>query len=369
MAGLGLSNAVDSYMQGRDWKEQQAYRDDLKAANDAFSTTIQADAAKWAMTGAEGQFAPGPETYLKAAQARMTELAKRGRYDDYMKGSAALIQPINHARQQALDSSGGDELALASKVYPTFMDNRELQSADWVDGSGPNGEKGTKQLRLVLSDGSVKFMPAGKLTQMVQQSIATPQMRLAEASYLYGVKRDAARAEETRTTNEQEAELASDLEDKKQGNRISLADFQSERRLGEIAARGGEARETKQTIPGKAASSGSSSGANSDASLSLRQVQQQRVRLDARRKEAQTLLRERNNAAKQLVGDAKRKALADAQSAYDAAMVGLDREDKVLQRRLEGGGTPGLGLDQFDSPSKSPASTGARPDLKSFYKN
>lgn len=370
MSGLGLTQALQGYQQGKAWKEQQDYKANLQAANDAFTASMDEDKAKWAMQGAEGQYTPTDEGYLKASQARMVELAKRGMYDDYMRGQAALSAPIVKMRQTALDRSGGDEAELLRQVYPTFLDNKEATSVDWVDGSGPNGATGAKKLRMVLSDGTVKFFEPGQVTAMVQKSIQTPEMRLAEAKFLYDQKRDAARYAQAADLKQQQSELDSDLEAQRQEGRMSLADFQQSGRMAQIAARGDEARDTKAVAPGRAAGGGGGSrSALSEASLDLRTVQQQRMRLDARRKEALTLLKERQAAAKSLnLSDDKREALKRADAEHAATMARLDREDAALQRRLEGRGTASVGLDQFDRGS-APSNTGKKPALSDFYTN
>ena len=366
MAGLGLTQALQGYQQGAAWKEQQDYKANLQAANDAFTASMDADKAKWAIQGADGQYTPTDEGYLRATQARMAEFAKRGMYDDYMRGQAALTVPITRMRQQALDRSGGDEAELLRQVYPTFLDNKEATTVDWVDGSGPDGSKGSKKLRMILSDGTVKFFEPGQITQMVQKSIQSPEMRLAEAQHLYALKRDAARYAQSADLKDQQGEIDSDLEEQRQENRIALADFQNTGRLAQIKAKGEEARDTKATVPGKAAGSGGSGGGtSSDASLELRRVQQVRMRLDARRKEALTLLKERQAAAKSLYGEERRAALAKADADHQATMQKLDQEDKDLQRRLDGGGTTRPGLDPFDKPAKT--SPGTRPALSDFY--
>jgi len=361
MAGLGLTQALQGYQQGKAWKEQQDYKANLQAANDAFTASMDSDKAKWAMQGAEGQYAPTDEGYLRASQARMAELAKRGMYDDYMRGQAALSAPITRMRQQALDRSGGDEAELLRQVYPTFLDNKEATTVDWVDGTGPDGSSGKKKLRMVLSDGTVKFFEPGQVTAMVQKSVQTPEMRLAEAQFLYNQKRDASRAEDEKERKKEEQDRGLDYS-------LNLAEFQHQLRLKEIKARGEEARDTKETAPGRAVGGGSGSGsALSEASLDLRTIQQQRMRLDARRKEALSLLKERQAAAKNLNLSAdKKQALERADAEHAATMSRLDREDAALQRRLEGKGTASIGLDQFDR-APAPANTGKKPALSDFY--
>lgn len=377
MAGLGLTAALNGYQRGVEWRVQneQAQRklDTDTKARDAFSAVLDEDKAKWAMQGAEGQYAPSDDTMLRAAQAGQTARAHAGDFDGYMRGAVALAPMVTNIRQKALEMSGGDEVALAKAVYPTFMDNRELQSVDWVDGQGPAGSPAAKQLRLVLSDGSVKFMKPGQITDMVQKSVMTPGARLAEAQMLFGMKRDAARAEEDRKTVAARGEVASDLEDQKQDNRLSLADYQDGIKVGQIRAQGEEARSTKATVPGKAAGGGGGGGGASEDSLDLRRTQQVRVRLDARRKEAGTLLAQQQKAAQGLYGQERKDALNKAQATYDATMADLNKQDKDLLRRLEGGKRPGPGLAEFDRPDAAPAANGTdnskRPSLSSFFKN
>lgn len=263
MAGLGLSNAVDSYMQGRDWREKQDIRDRAKAADEAFSGALtqrqsafdaeqtrladEAKAAGKAFTPAV--FTPGDADYLAAAQARQTKFAQQGDFEGYMKSAAALSPLVTNIRKKALDEYGDDPVALAKALYPTYMDNRELKSADMLDAMSMDGKTQAKRLRLTLSDGSVKFVDPDQVKTQLQRSLMTPEMQLAEAKSLYETKRDAAKAEAEKAKEiavaANKGELDKALEKLRQEGRLSLADVENLNKLGQIGAQGREARSTK----------------------------------------------------------------------------------------------------------------------------
>jgi hypothetical protein len=374
MAGLNLSGAIDGYQQGVQWKQQQDAQQRLNEANSAFKDTLAQrqkaheqgqmdELANWVQSGKSGDafqakpWQPGDLDYLQAAQARQTKLAQSGDYDNYVKSAAAMAPMVTQYRQKALQEYGNDEAALAKAVYPTFMDGREVTSADYVDGTGPNGKKGARQLRLNLSDGSTQILPEGQLSNMVKQSTMNPQQQLAEANYLYDLKKKAFEADQTRQTEGMKQEGRLKLEDTKAGYAKDLAGVNNGYRLGQIGAMGAEARKTKGAPSADAAGGADGSG------LSLRIIQQQRMRLDARRKEAHTNMADAQKAMASMMPDERKAAEVRAQAAYDAKMKDLDAQDAALVQRLEAlqtGGKKGTkGPTLADLPS---ADAGATPD-------
>lgn len=348
MAGLNLSGAIDGYQQGVQWKQQQEAQQRLNDANDAFKSTLSErqkaheqgqmdELANWVQSGKPGgefqakPWQPGDLDYLQAAQARQTKLAQSGDYDNYVKSAAAMAPMVTQYRQKALQEFGNDEAALAKAVYPTFMDGREVSGADWVDGTGPDGKKGARQLRLNLSDGSTQILPEGQLSNMVKQSTMSPQQQLAEANYLYDLKKKAFEADQTRQTENVRQEGRLKLEGVKAGNAKELAGVNNEFRLGQIGAMGSEARKTK-TTPGAPGGGGSGGAASS---LPLRALQQQRQYLDSRRTEARRILETALKSAKDAPYLERSKVQKAAQDAYDATMKSLETEDGTLRKRLE----------------------------------
>jgi hypothetical protein len=366
MAGLNLSGAIDGYQQGVQWKQQQDAQQKLNDANEAFKATL-ADRQKaheqgqmdelsnWVQSGKSGSefqakpWQPGDMDYLQAAQARQTKLAQSGDYDNYVKSAAAMAPMVTQYRAKALQEYGNDEAALAKAVYPTFMDGREVKSADYVDGAGPDGKKGARQLRLNLSDGSTQILPEGQLSNMVKQSTMNPQQQLAEANYLYDLKKKAFEAEQARQTEGVKQDGRLKLEGVKAGYAKDLASVNNGYRLSQIGAMGSEARKTKGT-PGAGGG-----GASGEDSLAFKGLQQQRMRLDARRSEAAKMLSEAQAVAATIGTPSEREASQKAaRSAYESKMKDLDAQDSTLAARLEslqtGGKKSGKGISLADIP-------------------
>lgn len=164
MAGLGLSNAVQAFQQGMDWRDRQDEKNrqkvsqqqvmDAKAAgakvlSDAQSAhdAEQATALeKWTQEhgSADGftakQFQPNPQLLMQAFDATGNSLAKDGNWDAWVANEAQAApmrekyrsDTINKALQQyGLD---GDVEAMANAVYPVIYDGHGIEGV--VKGGG-----------------------------------------------------------------------------------------------------------------------------------------------------------------------------------------------------------------------------------------
>lgn len=196
MAGLGLMNAVQGYMRGKQFADQQqelehqkrkraeeeARQADLRAkleeANKAFGGVIDSSKAKWAIDGAPGSYAPNEETLFRAAEARGATLAKHGMWDQFMQNEAQVAPLRGRARLKAVQryEMDGDAEALARSIYPTLFDGKQLVGVKRDDGNGT----GPAALQLEMSDGSKHVMPVDQLHRMAKVA-ADPEALKREA--------------------------------------------------------------------------------------------------------------------------------------------------------------------------------------------
>lgn len=374
MAGYGFSQGVDSLQQGMAWKDQQDKQNQVKEANSAFQTTLAerqkahenaqaADLAGWMESGKpEAEFQakpwqPADTDYLAATQARQAAFAKQGNFDGYMQSAAAVMPMISQIRQKALNEYGNDEAELAKAVYPTFMDNRDLKSADWVDGTSPDGKKTEKQLRLVLNDGSTRMFKPGEVTQLVQRSTQSPQAQLAEAQAQFKLKQSMFEKEANAKLEGDKQAGRLKLEDVKAGYAKALAGVNNGYRLDQIGAAGVEARKTR-AVPTVSISNGG--GGGSSSSLSLRGLQQQVINLKGARQAASTDYSRAMKLAESLPYDQKAAAIAKLTSDYQSKTARFDAAYNDLNSQLKdatsGGKSKTLaGLPAPDASPETPA--------------
>lgn len=187
MAGLGLQNAVNSYMRGKEWAQQQdeiarqqQQRAQLDAANQAAAGVIQASQQEWAANGAQGQYRPNDMTMFKAAEARGMALAKAGMWDKFLENDAQVAPMRIKARAGALQQyeADGDIEKLARTVYPTLFDGKEIVGSKKIDGADGSVNLGlmpiASKIELELSDGTKRVMEPEQLVKMVKGSLIDP---------------------------------------------------------------------------------------------------------------------------------------------------------------------------------------------------
>lgn len=153
MAGLGLMQAVQSYQQGRKWRQQQDdyaealnHRMDVNAANraaakafqdaqTAHATQQQADLDAYLKAGGvRDQFRAKPfdreRGYIDAISARSDALARSGRFDEWMRNEVPLAGLRHQQRQRVfadlLREHGDDPETLAKKAWPYIHDGTDL---------------------------------------------------------------------------------------------------------------------------------------------------------------------------------------------------------------------------------------------------
>jgi hypothetical protein len=156
MAGLGLTQALQGYQRGVEWRQQQ---DELQREKDIREQTNLANAAgakvmqdaktahdleqaqameAWANSGKAPQefkakpWQATPDLLLKASDAKGAELAKRGLWGPYTENFAQFA-PIRHqVRQKAYADllsrydADGDPVALAKGAWPMVHDGTDI---------------------------------------------------------------------------------------------------------------------------------------------------------------------------------------------------------------------------------------------------
>jgi hypothetical protein len=156
MAGLGLTQALQGYQRGVEWRQQQ---DELQREKDIREQTNLANAAgakvmqdaktahdleqaqameAWANSGKAPQefkakpWQATPDLLLKASDAKGSELAKRGLWQQYTE-NFAQFSPIRHqVRQKAYADllsrydADGDPVALAKGAWPMVHDGTDI---------------------------------------------------------------------------------------------------------------------------------------------------------------------------------------------------------------------------------------------------
>jgi hypothetical protein len=252
--GLGLTNALGLYQQGRQWRQQQDQveqqnkrRDDINAASKAGAEVMaraqqeheaqQAAALlEWSKTkgSADGfqamPFKADEGLFIKALDARSGALASRGRWDDWMENEAKAMPLRERVRETTIGKalqqydSDSDPVALARAVYPTIYDGKDIADVQ-VDKTGGLGFKGASGMAVAgkdmpseryvfkLSDGTaLKPMTREQLVERVKWAQMNPtevrkyelQQRMTaakQAAELETLKqREAARGSENRET-------------------------------------------------------------------------------------------------------------------------------------------------------------------------
>ena len=201
MAGLGLTNALQSYQQGVQWRQQQdliaeqkAKKDKINAANQAGTGYIeeakQAHEAEQAAAlqeytknkgSTEGfqatPFRPNDKVMFGAAARRGDALLNAGLFDEYAQNRAAIIPMQIQSRQAAWQKfqTDGDHGALGAAMYDTIPDGKHVKSYDVLDGAGPDGKKAGKKIRFHLDDGTIKMFSPEEVEGMAMRAAMNPQ--------------------------------------------------------------------------------------------------------------------------------------------------------------------------------------------------
>lgn len=259
MAGLGLTNALQSYQQGVAWRQQQdqiaeqkAKKDKINAANQAGSSYIeeakQAHEAEQASAlekytkdkgSTEGfqatPFRPNDRVMFGAAARRGDALLNAGLFDEYAQNRAAIIPMQIQSRQAAWQKfqTDGDHGALGAAMYDTIPDGKHVKAYDVLDSAGPDGKKAGKKIRFQLDDGTVKMFSPEEVENMAKRAAMNPQ-ELAKVEF----ERDliAAKAREARALEELKGEQDRKTEKVKGSERRGLAAIVADREDARSAA-------------------------------------------------------------------------------------------------------------------------------------
>lgn len=207
MAGLGLTQAVQAYQQGTEWRQrqdalqkQQQREAIIEQANQAAAAVIDASKAEWALNGAQGQYTPNDTTMFKAAEARGQALAKGGDWDGFIKNEATVQQQRIRVRANALQryEQDGDFEALARTAYPTVFDGKEIVASERLGGmpalDSINRPATPTKFKFKLSDGSTQEVEPEQIIKKLKMSLIDP-VKAAEQEVELNFKRTAAEIE------------------------------------------------------------------------------------------------------------------------------------------------------------------------------
>lgn len=379
MSGL---QALQAFQQGTAWRQNQEQlgierqqQQQMLDANKAFGDTVkqaQADheaqqaaaLADWQkQNGTDEGFKAQPfnasdnRVMFSAAKARGDALLKAGNFDAYAQERAKLIPMQMAARREAWDQfqQDGDHGALVKRMYDAIPDGVHIQSYDTVDGPGPDGKKAAPKIRLQLSDGTTKMMAPADIEGRAKQLMQDPALT-AKMDY----ERDLWDAKQKITTAGQK-EVAT--------HRHGLT-------MEEIGARGATATDvaniradastenaktraaaTTTAAATRAAGGGRGLGsAGNPSSMDLRVLQQQRLRVDQRRKEVNGTLAAIQKRIGTPVTPDEKAEMASAVANHKAAMAKLDAEDQDIANGLkqmssrQGGGLSSVGKPAATAP-------------------
>lgn len=224
MAGLNLTQAVQNFQQGTQWRQQQDDRAKQQAAmkvredaDRAFASTIDASKAEWALNGAQGEYKPNDTTMFKAAEARGLALLKGNDVQGYLKNEASVQQQRIRVRQGALQQyeMDGDFEALARKAYPTVFDGKEIVGAERLGGmpalDSIDRPATPTEYKFKLSDGSTQTVKPEDMVKRLKLSLVDP-VTAAEQEVKLNYQRalERIKGEEDRATAREKAGLKVD---------------------------------------------------------------------------------------------------------------------------------------------------------------
>ena len=242
MAGLGLSDAVIRYQQGDQWRQQQEQlakqkerQRIIEEADNEASSVLDADKANWALSGAEGNYKPSDVVMLKAHERRAMALARAGDWESAAKAELAVQPQRTRIRANAWQQYqiNKDPVALASAVYPTVFDGKEIVGSEWLRGGGEQkgAPSGPDRIRFKLSDGSTEILEPREIEAMVKMSLMDP-VKMAENEVAANLARlkvaiETAGKMEVERVKGKEARLTEDV---KAGHARSLEEFKAEQK-------------------------------------------------------------------------------------------------------------------------------------------
>lgn len=191
MSGLGLSQAVDAYVSGRQSQEklrqmdaQRAEEAALAQADQAYGAVHQkAQEAALAMNPT-AEYKPNDEIQFEAAEARGRALAKAGLWKHYLQNEGLVAQQRLRVRGEALNQYkvDGDPEALVRKVYPTIFDGRKVVGTKRIQGADGIGNLKAvpDSIEIEFSDGKKATKPVAELVSELNKTMMDPA-KYAEA--------------------------------------------------------------------------------------------------------------------------------------------------------------------------------------------
>lgn len=277
MAGYGLTNAVQSYMQGADWRQQRDARQKDDAfqeqqrerlvkrqavedqqfdveqeaqgvARDAYEKTMQGFQQQAGPSLGELNTAPGIQAapvdpgqqrewnkraVLASLDARSDFLAGKGDMQAFMKNEAAAMPYRAEVRSAAIDralvgfKTTKDPIALAKTVHEFIFDGRDITDAT------QDGDK----ISFTLSDGSKQVMTADEILQTAQYMRDPKAAAEYEAKTRWELAKAQIEAQKQAQIETHKGEVEKDVEGVKQTNRLGLESARGANEMRQIGAR------------------------------------------------------------------------------------------------------------------------------------
>lgn len=231
MAGLGLTQALQGYQRGVEWRQQQDERERevqrrarIDEANKAASGVVESAFKSHVDSGGDpNSWRPDDSLMLKGLDARTNFMAKHGMWDDVVQNEAKATGLRTNIRNNAIDKAmldyqqTQDPISMAQAVYPHVYDGKEIKFAKKL-------EDGT--IEFSLSDGKKQVVKADAIPQMVERIRLNPA-EVAKYEFMTRMKNNEAlfKAEQDRATVKERGKEARDTEGVKHQNAMSLAEF------------------------------------------------------------------------------------------------------------------------------------------------
>jgi hypothetical protein len=299
MAGLGLTQAVQGFIAGRDARYRHDEIDRQKqqrAALDQINTKIGETVKGWESEATEGQrkawldagnsevdFKPQPfrlddSRGFELGQMREQMLMQGGFYDEAVKNQAAIAQQRLRVRQSALEQfrASRDHAKLIQAVAPTLgmgkiKDVQTVEGAEALESAGSNMPARPTEVVITMEDGKVIRQTPQEIEALalqlanpnyieqeaqakIQKEFAELQSRLAEGREERGDvrrhgqarERDAENRDFTRERDETRNQYDIAGDERRFGQQIGLANLGHRHALGQISAREAAARRSSE---------------------------------------------------------------------------------------------------------------------------
>jgi hypothetical protein len=255
--GLGLTNAVQSFQRGKEWRTQQDAA--AKAEADKAKQQEISDGAKQvfqkSMTapmievdaGNDGEGNPMPKAYApdpkwdkkKARVNALTSVAdyyaEKGDFKTYLATEAMAAPMRAEYRKSAIDTAmaqvqgDGDYIKFAQTIYPEIYDGKKIAHAR------PNSKTG--KITFNFDDKSTQEISPEDLMTFAQKMRDPVAAAEYEAKERWETKQAKIKADAEERVAKTKSDLNISEENAKQNNRLGLASTENDFTLGQIGAR------------------------------------------------------------------------------------------------------------------------------------